>query len=372
MQFKISFVKNLLMLLTAFTLINASCAPAPKSDFGIVFSATLDGNQDLFYVSSANPESVERLTFTPNEPEKAVKISKDGSRILFYVPGSGADKANANTLTPPAAYAHTFILDLYSKEVEAIGDSAGLNPTIPQDWSVDGGQAVLSETSSRKIYLVNPDGKSVQEIVVPPSGVSEIFEFHYAPDGKRVLYVVNNKHADPSFTSFLYDIDTKAEVQIGNDKANCLHMSWSPAGNQVLLVCDLSTDGISPNNHVYIFDVTGGGADNVQEIADFPQCAMPVSSPDGSQVAMLCTQDGRSGIFLAKPGGSDYQEIEISADIPPRVWELTWSPSGQQLLFVAGGERESSSIYVMNVDGSNTRAITEQKSNYDNLTVFTQ
>lgn len=358
------------MLLTAFTLLNASCAPAPKSDFGIVFSATLDGNQDVFYVSSANPESVERLTFTPNEPEKAVKISKDGSRILYYVPGSDTDQITSNSLTPPAKYAHTYVLDLKTKEAQEIGDGVGLNPTMPQGWSIDGEQVILSETSSRKIYLVNPDKKSAQEIAIPPSGVSEVFEFHYAPDGKRVLYVVNNKYTDPSFTSFLYDIDTKAEVQIGDGKANCLHAAWSPTGKQVLLVCDLSTDGISPNNHVYILDVIGGNAVNVNMVADFPQCATPVWSPDGLQVAMLCAQNGRSGIFLVNSDGSNYKEIKTIADIPPHVWELTWSPRGQQLLFVAGEERQSSSIYMMNVDGSNARAITGQKSGYGNLTVL--
>ena len=370
MQFKISFVKNLLMLLTAFTLLNASCTLAPKSDFGIVFSATLDGNQDVFYMSSANPETMERLTYTPNESEKAIKVTRDGSRILYYVPGSGADQITSNALTPPATYAHTYVLNLKTKKAEEIGDGAGLNPTMPQDWSIDDKQVVLSEISSRKIYLVNPDEKSVQEIAIPPSGVSEVFEFSYAPDEKRVLYTLNNKYADPSFTSFLYDLDTKAEVQLGDGKANCLHSAWSPDGNKVLLVCDLSTDGISPNYHVYILDVTGRDAVNVNMVADFPQCATPVWSPDGSQVAMLCAKQGNSGIFLANSDGSGYKEIKIDTNLPPRIWELAWSPSGQQLLFVAGEERESSIIYVMNVGGSNIHAITGQKTNYDNLSII--
>jgi len=370
MQFKISFVKNLLMLLTAFTLLNASCAPAPKSDFGIVFSANLDGNQDVFYMSSANPETMERLTYTPNESEKAIKVTRDGSRILFYVPGPTTDQITSSALKPPATYAHTYVLNLKTKKAEEVNDGAGLNPTMPQGWSIDSEQVVLSEISSRKIYLVNPDEKSAQEIAIPPSGVSEIFEFSYAPDGKRVFYTLNNKYAEPSFTSFLYDLETKTEAQLGDVKANCLHAVWSPTGNQVLLVCDLSTDGISPNYHVYIFDVTGEDAINAKGIADFPQCTMPAWSPDGKQVAMLCTQNGHSGVFLANSDGSGYKEIKFSANAPAHVWELAWSPSGQQLLFVAGKDRGSSYICVTNIDGSNLHTVTEQKGNYGNLSII--
>ena len=97
---------------------------------------------------------------------------------------------------------------------------------------------------------------------------------------------------------------------------------------------------------------------------------MPVWSPNGMQVTMLCAKQGNSGIFLANSNGSDYKEITIGANVPPHVWEMTWSPDGRQLLYVAGEDRGPSYVYIMNIDDSTPHAITEQKGNYSNLSVF--
>jgi Tol biopolymer transport system component len=354
---------SLSVFLILFTLLNTSCAPA-KSNFGIVFGATLDGNQDIYSTTSANPESIKRLTFTPTDPEKAIKVTKDGSRILFYVPNPDAV---SDALTP----AHTYVLNLKTQKITEIGDTLGLNPTRPQTWSIAEDQFVLSETSSRRIYLANPDEKNVRELKIPPSGVSELFEFHYSPDEKHILYILVNKYSVPAFTSFFYDVETKTVIQVGDPAANCLHFEWSSSGKQIVLLCESSTDGISANYHVKILDIAEKNTIDIQEVVDFSQCNLPTWSPDGKQILMLCIKNNRRGLFLVNSDGSNYQEIELKPMIElPHIWGIVWAPDGRQFLYSTGEDEDVTNLYIANIDGSNNHIITAQAANYHELSTF--
>jgi Tol biopolymer transport system component len=363
------FLVSLLILI--FALLNTSCIHQ-RTNFGIVFSANLGGNQDVYSISSVDTESIERLTFTPLDREKAIKVTRDGSQILFYVPAPDISRITSESLTPPATYAHTYILNMRTKKIAEINDALGLYPAIPLSWSTNEDQVVLSEISSRKIYLVNPDKKSLQELKIPPFGVSELFELSYDPKGKQILYILVNKYATPSFTSFLYDLETKTTIQLKNAEANCLHSEWSPTGEQVLLLCDLSTDGISPNYHVYILDITRRSIISTKEVADFPQCNMPTWSPNGKQILMLCINNSHRGLFLVNSDGSNYGELKInnpSANLS-HVWEIAWVPDGQKIVYIEGEDQDASNIYIVDIDGSNNFSITTQKANYSELSTF--
>lgn len=354
--------------LLVFSLLSTSCTYT-KSKLGIIFSANIDGNQEIYYVADLDFKSIRRLTLTPNDSEKAIKVTKDGRRILFYVPGPEMDRINSESLTPPSTYAHTYVLNLESNITSEMGDSLNLNPTIPLGWSVDENRIVLSEVSTRKVYMVDPSKKRRVELVIPPSGVSELFSLSFSPDGQQILYTVVNKYSDPAFTSFFYDLDTKTIVQLGNHKANCMYSAWSPIGNQILLLCDLSFDGISPNYHVYIIN-----RDNISlnEIVDFPQCNTPDWSPDGKKILMVCTKGTYREIILVNSDGSEFRKIEINlSDGLSHIWELSWAPDGQRFLYIAGESQDLSKIYVSDIDGSNNFSVSTQVANYSDLAIFT-
>jgi len=322
-------------------------------------------------MSGTSAASIRRLTFTPNDSEQHIKVTKDGSRILYYVPGPDISRIISESLTPPFTYAHTYTLDLETKKTAEIDDAFNLYPTIPLAWSVDENQVVLSEISTRKIYIVDPDRKSLQELKIPPDGVSELFEFSYSPDGKYIQYTVVNKYADPSFTSFLYGFEEKSSIQLGNTNANCLHSEWSPTGTQLLLLCDLSTNGIAPDYNVYVLDMTGSKSSYVKATSDFQGCNMPTWSPDGKQILMFCVKNSKRGFVLVNSDGSGYKEINLSGpNIPTHFWESVWTPDGRQVLYLGGDDLDFVNIYITNIDGSNNHAITAQKANYSQLSAF--
>jgi hypothetical protein len=370
-----SMLSKLLSTFCCLSLLLTGCAQTGQR-FGVVFTANLNGAQDIYSAQSPDFKNIERLTFTPVDEESLLKMDAKGNRLLFYAPAPSPERIMAETITPPANYPHTYIYDLKAKaSIDIDFPLDAKTPILPQSWAADGNTALLSDGSTNKIYTMNINTADVQEIGLPISKGAYSVEVSYSPDGKQLAYTENSNFSGEFhlviYTPFIYDFGTQAASRIGDGSADCYNPQWSPAGRQILLTCNLSTDGVTviPRTRLFNIDVDEKVV-LTKEVVDLP-CTHPAWSPDGKQFAMICTQNSHSGIFLANSDGSDYEEIKIGANIPSHVRELVWSPSGQQILFVAGEERESSSIYMIDVDGVNFYTITEQKANYANLSVFT-
>jgi Tol biopolymer transport system component len=74
----------------------------------------------------------------------------------------------------------------------------------------------------------------------------------------------------------------------------------------------------------------------------------PSWSPDGHRIAFDVI--GGSGIYFINPDGSGFS----GPVVPTGAWQSDWSPLGGEIAFY-----ESGSIYVMNVDGTNVRLVTQ-------------
>jgi Tol biopolymer transport system component len=174
----------------------------------------------------------------------------------------------------------------------------------------------------------------------------------------------------------VFDFETKmVSPLVDNDTVTCDEPKWSPNGKRVLLYCDLSTDGISENNHIYILDAIGVNPVTIKEFADLPCGRSPGAkfawSPDGTQfIAAYCkmNNDPRS-LVIFNPDGS----VKTNLPLPTNqmyISEMVWSPAGQKILYIAGKDEHSLNIYMMNSDGSNNHAITTQPTNYSELSIY--
>jgi Tol biopolymer transport system component len=355
-----------LLFLTFLVLLNTHCAPAGKQ-FGIIFSANLGGNQDLYRAYSPDFQSVERLTLTPVDSEQDLKITKHGERILFSVLGTNLGWG-------------TYIMDLKAKSTTELSDSAlGLRSIKPLVWSFDENQAVLLETQTAKIYTVSLDKKSVKELKIPHTfDFSTITGIDYSPDGKQLAYTEYHNPTPPLSTksSFVFDFETKLVIPlVDNNTATCDESKWSPNGKRVLLYCDLSTDGIAEDNHIYILDVIGNNPVTIKEIANLPCGRSPGAkfawSPDGTQfVAAYCKMnDDPRSLFIFNSDGSVNRGFSSPAN-QIYISEMVWSPDGEKILYTAGKDKNSLNIYMVNSDGSNNHIITTQPSNYSELSIY--
>ncbi len=348
-------------------LLNTHCAPTGKQ-FGIIFNANLDGNQDLYRTSNQNFQSIERLTFTPVDSEQDLKITKHGERVLFSVLGKNLGW-------------NTYIMDLKTESTTELSDPAlGLRSIKPLALSFDEKQAVLLETQTGKTYTVRLDQRSVKELEIPFTfDFSTITDIDYSHDGKQLVYTEYHNPTPPLSTksSFVYDFETKLVIPlVDNDTATCDQPKWSPNEKRVLLYCDLSTDGISENNHIYILDVVGSDPVTIKEIADLPCGRSPGAkfawSPSGTQfVAAYCKMnDAPKSLYVFNSDGSVNGGFLLLGTPALYISEMVWSPDGQKILYIAGRNENSLNIYMTNSDGSDNYVITTQPSNYSELSVY--
>lgn len=345
-----------------------SCKPNQQK-YELVYTASIDENQDIYSNSIKFPERIDRLTFTSDVLEEHLVVSEDGKFILFYEPGPTVEQVKSESLVPPATYAHTYLLNVESREITEIGDNFGLYPVLPHASIKANNQFVLSEIATRKLYLLDPAIVTIRELEIPPSGKSQLGEIAFSPKGNFILYETFNKFTDPASGVFLYDLETKNEIQLLEGKlANCLEPLWLSTGKNFSITCDLSTDGLLPEYHVYVYDLSQEDLDSVSLIEDFPLCNAPSWSRDGEKMIMLCRKNGTKKFVLFDVEEGDLNEIDLEMD--SLYFWFDWSPDSREIIYLAGDEEDSTNIFIMSIDGSNNHAIASQKSNYDNLFVI--
>jgi TolB protein len=80
---------------------------------------------------------------------------------------------------------------------------------------------------------------------------------------------------------------------------------------------------------------------------------LPSVSPDGSKVAFASTRDGNMEIYIINIDGSNLRRITNN---PAEDSVPTWSPSGQQIAFTSDRTGKPQ-VYSINVDGTGLRLI---------------
>jgi len=138
----------ILLLLSLFFVLFTNGCYSVEPTFGIIFSANLDNNLDIYRMYGQNFGTVERLTFTPDDPERNLRPTKDGRFILFSAPPQGTERAQAELLTSPA----TYLLDASIGKITELDDNLGIYPNEPQTWSINEKDFLLTEINTLFLY----------------------------------------------------------------------------------------------------------------------------------------------------------------------------------------------------------------------------
>jgi TolB protein len=85
---------------------------------------------------------------------------------------------------------------------------------------------------------------------------------------------------------------------------------------------------------------------------------VPVFSPDGTRIAFMSGRDGNPEIYVINVDGSNLRRL---TNHPAGDGTPTWSPNGAQIAFVSD-RTGTPQIYLMGADGSNVRRITMNES----------
>jgi TolB protein len=147
---------------------------------------------------------------------------------------------------------------------------------------------------------------------------------------------------------------------------------WSPDGRKLVFVKRVERGGapcrpVSCDYEIYVMNADGTGLRRLTRNAVTE--GSPVWLPDGRRIGFVRSirdRNGRSSrdaIYVINADGSDQRRLTLlprGAGVPGGALggDLTWSPEGEKVAFVASALAGRPDIFVMNADGSGLRNVT--------------
>jgi TolB protein len=204
-----------------------------------------------------------------------------------------------------------------------------------------------------EVCLVQLDGSN-QRCLARTEGITR--NPVWSPDGAFLTYQSTDQTDANVPKTYIYDFvqDRTSELS----QAFYIY-DWSPDGQFLLTV---QREGVSPDGEIYLLrpDESEGILLTDNDIAD----ALPVWSPDGSQIAFLRDYP-KANVMVMSPDGASERRLTVDHDVNALV-PLSWSPDSQTIAFVVNGEivdsDQTSEIYLVNVDGTHVRQLTSMGS----------
>ena len=147
---------------------------------------------------------------------------------------------------------------------------------------------------------------------------------------------------------YIADYDGANATRITVNRALNINPSWSPDGRTLAY----TTYSLSAADIVLsrIFE----GLPLQRPARGIGNNFLPVFSPDGTRIAFMSTRDGQAEIYVMNVDGSNLRRLTNN---PADDATPTWSPSGTQIAFTSGRAGKPQ-IYIMNsADGSDVRRI---------------
>jgi TolB protein len=220
-----------------------------------------------------------------------------------------------------------------------------------------------AQTGRFELRTMAADGTGQATVLdSPASGIASLPA--WSPDGQQIAFVLSQGNPNALANDiYVMQADGSNPRALTNSGFG-LMPAWSPDGQKIVYIWW----GGQGAAEIHVMNADGSQDTNLTPDAAhmaIEPLAQPAWSPDGQQIA-----------FVAKPTGSDdiYVIAAPGAQLPPNsegslATRLTfdpgndtspsWSPDGKFILFASdrGGEPVQMRLYVMNADGSGTRAI---------------
>lgn len=201
-----------------------------------------------------------------------------------------------------------------------------------------------------EIYLIDVDGRNLVRLTENETWDKEPV---WSPDGQKIAFVSGRTGNSEIFTM---NPDGTGITQITDNPLSDGGVSWSPDGSKIVYESIRHTY-IS----IFILDLDDGSEIRFRgEVGTLE----PSWSPDGKMIAFVgITQDGNTGIFIESLDSGTVWFLVSHGHLG--VSDPRWSPDGKMIAFSAGRPSEflrDNDIYVINVDGSGERNLTNHAS----------
>ena len=202
-----------------------------------------------------------------------------------------------------------------------------------------------ADRGTQSVFTISPDGTH-QQLVVESADSP-----HWSPDGRQIAMECNGL-ACGTASALIANPDTGSSRLLPSSDPTLglgCFAAWSPDGKRLL--CGSLDDADPSRNGIYTVRASdGGGLTRLTTIAGTPGDF----SPDGSRVSFDgADPNGNLHIYVVSVHGG--RPTAITPDGLALVPDFggSWSPSGDQILFVARPTPDSRrALWIVNADGS--------------------
>ena len=271
-------------------------------------------------------------------------------------------------------------------------------------WPLDDQERTISTTD---LYVIMPDGKQWANLT---KGAYSLGGGTWAPDGKRLAFVMSPLEGESPASIYLMDADGSHLRPLTGDDTEDITPAWSPNGQYIAFmssppkgsmvfsigtvrirdgeITQLTPQEFSPSalswsrdGRYLLYGVAVSGTqarpfwmdakdgriidELFLDMAGYGENgSQPELSPDGarivfidweaSRIATVPTEGGTYSLLTPPPPPADFFIYDTSP---------TWSPDGEQVAFISnrGRDREnagSKDLYIINADGTGLRRVT--------------
>ena len=223
--------------------------------------------------------------------------------------------------------------------------AAAQRPEMPfyqsLSWSPDGTRILFcgvltswDEGGGYRIYVMNADGS--EQAQLSTGGDQEMYPV-WSPDGTKIAYA---SRQNDNIDLFVMNADGSAVTRLTRDVARDSYPTWSPDGSRIAF--QSNREG---NYDIYVMNADGSKQRRLTRRTR--DDLAPAWSPDGSRIVFEADRDSEQGdeVYLINPDGSGLTLLAESGIFP------TWSPDGAQIIY-GPGRRGEGVLRVINSDGS--------------------
>lgn len=284
-----------------------------------------------------------------------------GITVSWTIAAGGGSLSATSTQTDVQGQAQaTWTLGVTPGANELEATVAGLTPVTLTATGVSPGSPKIAFVSGSDIYIMSPNGTGVAQL----TRTGDVSVVSLSPDGSKLAFV-RTISSYPGWGIYTMNSDGSDVVRVTEPNVTGYgfsSLSWSPDGTRIAFDRIMRTI-----DDIYAMSADGSGLQRVTDSTALRD--EPTWSPDGLSVAFRVLGPGCSAIDVIN---LDSTGLTALTDCVPQshqtFFDPAWSPDGRKIA-LAGPQSptnsDSTSIYLMNADGSGLTRLTNEPGTLD-------